>query len=67
MKENSICALKKIISSILHLSIDPLDPLTEQGEVLCEFHHGNDRHTPSHHTRWPEERMEQHVGAVEFG
>lgn len=52
---------------IFLLSIDPLDPLTEQGEVLSEFHHGNNCHAPSHHTRGPEERMEQHIGAVEFG
>lgn len=52
---------------IFLLSIDPLDPLTEQGEVLSKFHHGNNCHTPSHHTRGPEERMEQHIGAVEFG
>ena len=43
------------MSSTLLLSIDPLDPLTEQGKVLREFHHGNDHHAPSHHTRGPEE------------
>lgn len=49
------------------LSADPLDPLTEQGEVLSQLHHGHDGHPADHHAGGPEQGVEQHVGAVQFG
>lgn len=54
-------------ASRLLLSVDPLDPFTEEGQILGQLDHGNDSKPSYHHTSWPKEGVEQHVGAVEFG
>lgn len=51
----------------LFLSVDPLDSFTEEGKVLSQLYHRDDGDPADHHASGPEERVEQHVGAVQFG
>lgn len=44
-----------------------MDPLAEQGKVLSQLYHGHDGHPADHHAGGPEQGVEQHVGAVQFG
>lgn len=51
----------------MFLSVDPLDSLTEEGKVLSQLYHRDDGDPADHHAGGPEEGVEQHVGAVQFG
>lgn len=63
----SIFSLQFNLKKFSVLSVDPLDPLTEEGKVLSQLYHGDDGDAADHHAGGPEEGVEQHVGAVQFG
>lgn len=66
-EKNSIFAVIEFSEESPFLSADPLDPLAEQGKVLSQLYHGDDGDPTDHHAGGPEQGVEQHVGAVQFG